>query len=61
MTDSINLKTREDMLKEIIELDKQIEELPRKETQKLKKLILSREQLKNYFNSLQINEDDRIR
>jgi heme oxygenase len=53
------MEIREDLLKKIIDIDKQIEELENKETAKLKELLKERAILKFQFNSI-TPEDERI-
>jgi heme oxygenase len=53
------MEIREDLLKKIIDIDKQIEDLENKETEKLKELIKERTVLKFQFNSI-TPEDERI-
>lgn len=53
------MEIREDMLKKIIDIDKQIEDLELKETNKLKELIKERAILKSQFNSI-TPKDERI-
>jgi len=50
---------KEDLLKMIIEIDKQIEELPNKDFNDCKELIKNRQVLKEQFNSI-TPEDERI-
>lgn len=46
------MEIREDMLMKIIDIDKQIDDLPLKETDRLKKLIRDRAILESQYNDI---------
>lgn len=53
------MEVKNDLLKKIISIDKEIEDLPNKETDKLKELLKERNTLKFQFNSI-TPKDERI-